>query len=178
MKSKFNYTGEVTIQTVFNNKTVCTQHLNSGTPLLFEAYARALVGQNIYELLPSFLNIYYTDDKGEKSLIRNPKGASVIRTLEKANKGTNTTLITRLSTSITKDMMDLTNVDGSSYTVELKLLTDIVSSQSQEVLANVLLSDVDSETFIESMKDTPASVQLIVVWDLYISNNEDKENDE
>ena len=177
MKSKFNYTGKVTIQTVFNNKTVCTQHLNNGTPLLFEAYARALVGQNIYELLPSFLNIYYKDESGEKSLIRNTKGASVIRTIESAKKGSEASLITRLSTSITKDMMDLRNVDGSSYTVELRLLTDVLSSQPQGVLATVLLTEDDATTFIESMKETPSSVQLIVVWDLYISND-DKENDE
>jgi hypothetical protein len=184
MNSNFNYTGRASIQYVFNGRTVKTQHFNNGTDLLFNAYARALVGQSIFETLPAYLNIYYIEESEEpKSLFRSSKGASVVRTLATDENGK---VVTRVSASITRDMLDiiqLTIAFASTKPLKLKLLTDVLSTTSnQETLAEIELVDNEEEmpksNLLQMFRDTPSGIQSIIVWDLFITNNEkDMESD-
>ena len=167
MNSNFGYTGKVTFKSIFKGRTISTQYFNNGTSLLFEAYARALSGQNISEVLPAYLNIYYTKDTETHSFLRNSKGAGVVRTVDRDEDGK---LLTRLSVSIIRDMMDIDDLETSNgVSVELQLLTDILpTTGAQGVLATV---DVDNpEEFTTSMLETPYGIQFIIVWDLYVDN--------
>ena len=174
MNSNFGYTGKVTFKSIFKGRTISTQYLNNGTSLLFESYARALAGQNISEVLPAYLNIYYTKKSENPSLnsethsfLRNSKGAGVVRTVDRDEDGK---LLTRLSVSITRDMMDIDDLETSNdVSVELQLLTDILpTTGAQGVLATV---DVDNpKEFTTSILETPYGIQFIIVWDLYVDN--------
>ena len=63
MNSKFSYNGVVTIIKRTNNDIILGQSHNNGASKLFEAYSRALAGQDISNLIPGYIDIYNGDDK-------------------------------------------------------------------------------------------------------------------
>lgn len=162
MNSNFGYTGRVTLKTVYNKKIVHTQYFNSGTELLFKAYAMALSGQGIKSYLPAYINIYNEKDE---SVLNKTNGISIVRTYAEPEIDDKTTPCTRITITLTNSMFN--NGFANSNSLRLDLLAP-PTTDSTNTLASVEIANNDVDVFKSAI--TNAGSQLIIVWDLYVEN--------
>lgn len=172
MNSNFGYTGRVTLKTMHNDRVICTQHFNSGTDLLFKAYAMALSGQNITPYLPSYINIGYENDSKFNSILRNADGLSIVRTYSDievmTGNSSKETPCTRITITLTSSMFKELSGTGN---FQIRLLSS--HSGDNNVLAMVNLEENDAAEFLNAINSTPSGTQIIIVWDLYVENNKE-----
>lgn len=164
MNSNFEYIGKVTLKMLHKGKTICTQHLNSGTDSLFKAYAKALSGQDITSYLPSYINIGFEDGDEFTSLLRNTGGISVVRTYTEQPIPS-----TRITITLTSSMFN-TNAPAGTDKLQLRLLNKRSSTLSEYTLAKVTLDDNATSTFKQVLGSSPSGTQIIIVWDLCVEN--------
>ena len=162
MIDNLQYNGTITINKIVNGKTLKSKTFNSGTDLLFKTYALALQGQNIDNLLPTYIDI----KSGDKSIL-NSNGISVVRSVlleeEKENSeneagvdekiGTKVPC-TRISASILASTINTNSKDN--FTISLE--TPTREQLAYATIPNEILANITSGT------------QLLIVWDLYVHN--------
>lgn len=164
MNSSLSYNGIVTIVTKMGDKIVNKRYHNNGTTLLFELYARALAGQGVSRILPSYIDFGTVQSDGTtyESGIKN--SAPVIVTyVDKVNGAAaeypyNKVPVTRVEAIVTKNMFEVGKLSGLN-TVQLR-------THDGRVLAQVSVANIGA-----SIQTIPAGAQMIVVWDLYVDNN-------
>ena len=171
MNDEFRYSGKVTIKSIWQDRIVHSQHFNNGTELLFKAYSMAMAGYDITELLPSFINVGYISDNKFESVMTNEDGVSVTRTYTNAriNESDEPRPITRVTTTFTRNMFN-NKLSGNSNSLRLHLDTLVKNSDGNNTLAQIELSDDESNTFRNLISNSSPGTQIIIVWDLYIRN--------
>ena len=168
--------GKVTLKTMCKDKVICTQHFNSGSDTLFKAYALAMSGQDVSHYLPTYINIgeYIPQTEKFTSMLQNETGVSVVRTYVEDSKGH----CTRITITLTNNMFktSATDMDENSV-IQIRLLSGRTEEDSS-ILATLNLADIDDDDiqnktdFLNTISTTPTGTQLIIVWDLYITNKE------
>lgn len=163
MNNKFSYNGVVTLIERVNNKTVSKKYYNNGTETLFEAYARALSGQSINNFIPQYINMYSVSvDDGRETLITNNPIPVMVSYKEKNTDGGEYDVpYIRISVVILKSMVNLTNNDP----IRLKLCCSSNRTNDKE------LAVVDIPNLATTISPMSTGVQLILLWDLYVSND-------
>lgn len=158
MNNFFSYNGVVTLSTRVNGKTINKTHYNSGSTTLFEAYARALAGQNISSFLPKSIDMKKPDNS---SILRS--AVDVLAAYKPMNSdGANYGVpYVRLSAVLSKNAF----VSGVSGIPENTAITLILNSMSGASLATV-----ESAEILEDIKSLATGVQMILSWDLYVTN--------
>ena len=160
MHNKFAYQGTVTLVTRINNQIISKKYYNNGTEYLFEAYARAISNQPINSFIPTKLDIGINGSTFTSKL-RNKLDVVVNYQAKDTDGGDYGVSYTRISVVITKDAF-LSTSDADVLTLRLESSTGVP-------LAHVLM-DADFNNTIKSMSQ---GVQLILLWDLYITNKEE-----
>lgn len=159
MNNCFSYNGIVTLSTRVNGKTINKTHYNSGSTTLFEAYARTLAGQNISSFLPKSIDMKADDDSILRSAV-DVLAAYKPMNSDGANYGVP---YVRLSAVLSKNafVSDVRDVpDGT-------MITLILNSMSGASLATVKSAEI-----LEDIKSLATGVQMILSWDLYVTNKE------
>ena len=160
MNSNFSYNGVVTIVERVNNKTVSRKCYNHGTSRLFEAYSRALAGQPINNYIPQYIAI--TDVNGNNIL---NQAIPIIISYKDINEdgGDYGVPYNRISTVLLKSMFS--NIPIDKWKLKLKNSNNLNSDT--DILAEVTTPD---DTLSKSVDNMASSVQLTLLWDLYVSN--------
>lgn len=166
MNNDFGYIGKVTLKTIHNDKVIHTEYYNRGTYSLFTAYAMAMAGNDISYWLPSYVDVGVYDKAGVfNTALRASNGVSVVRTFV-INNGTP---ITRISVTLTNDMIS-SNVGAGNVVLRLLSFGKDKSVPNNNILAELTLDVDKSEEFWENISHTPNGQQLILLWDLQVTN--------
>ena len=168
MDNKFNYTGKVTVKSIFRDKVISTQHYNSGTIELFQVYAKALTGQSITNFLPSYIDVEVSKDGGNSynSCLVSDKGVSVVRSYVDLPSP-----CARFTTTLTNDMFNSNTFQNLSAMRFCLKTSPLPVSREQQVLAKISIDLSDNDSPFES-NGIPSGTQIIIVWDLYVENKE------
>ena len=175
MNEKLSYSGVVTLLHRVNNKVVYEKHYNNGTLNLFEAYARALCGQSITRFIPKRIDVGLVGDNNVFNTRVKP-GVSIPVVIAYKSGGTDggkyidgkydtDVPYCRVSTTLSADMFE--NIDSASN------LTVILKSAGGLDIAVVEVSGL-----AEAINDANAGIQLLLVWDLYVTNSSTEESNE
>ena len=168
MDNVSQYYGVVTLELLSKNKrTLLSRQLNEGTINLFSAYAAALTGQNISNLIPSTIDIgslkttnSELDLNSFKSAL-NTSGAlaSVVYISDTEDESYKKYGVpyTRVTASFTSLMIG-NNIEENHYLV--------LKSYSNKILATIQVNEGISSILNQL---TPGS-QFIIIWDLYVTN--------
>jgi hypothetical protein len=149
-----------------------SQVFNKGTNNLFRLYAMALAGQDITLMLPMHFDIIVEKVDGDtikesKSCLSNNK-INLVRTME--SNGNNSLYggvpFTRLSAHITNSAINSSELKNNDYNRVYLVVIDPYGTE----LAKVELNESQRTTFA----DITIGTQLLIVWDLYITNTESK----
>lgn len=169
MNNVSQYYGVVTLELLSKNKRkLLSRQLNEGTINLFSAYAAALTGQNISNLVPNTVDIGgFSEDANGKIILNsfesvlNTTGAlaSVVYVSDTEDESYKSYGVpfTRVTTSITS-LMIVTDVTNDDYLV--------LKSYSNKILATIKISD-ELAILLNELSD---GSQFIVIWDLYVTN--------
>ena len=168
MDNVSQYYGVVTLELLTKNKRhLLSRQLNEGTINLFSAYAAALTGQNISNLIPSTIDIgsLNTTSSGldlnsfESALNTSGALASVVYVSDTTDESYQKYNVpyTRVTASFTKLMI------GNTITVNHYL---VLKSYSNKILATIKIND-EISSILNNL--TPGS-QFIIIWDLYVTN--------
>ena len=168
MDNVSQYYGVVTLELLTKNKRhLLSRQLNEGTINLFSAYAAALTGQNISNLIPSTIDIgslNTTDSKldlnsFESALNTSGALASVVYVSDTKDESYQKYNVpyTRVTASFTKLMI------GKTITVNHYL---VLKSYTNKILATIKIND-EISSILNNL--TPGS-QFIIIWDLYVTN--------
>lgn len=169
MDNVSQYYGVVTLELLTKNKRhLLLRQLNEGTINLFSAYAAALTGQNISNLIPSTIDIgslnTTTDSKldlnsFESALNTSGALASVVYVSDMTDESYKNYGVpyTRVTASFTKLMI------GNTITVNHYL---VLKSYSNKILATIKINDEISSI----LNNLTAGSQFIIIWDLYVTN--------
>lgn len=166
MNDLFSYTGIVTVVTQINNKPISkTKFHNTGTKKLFEAYARALSGQPIQSLIPAHIDIGKEEGLKFDSILKNKIPATVTYVAGQENvydvAYEYDSPFTRVSTVLTKNMVDTSK--GVPNNVLARL----------ETADGTTLAEVELSNLGNTMKTLGIGIQLIILWDLYVVNEQE-----
>lgn len=167
MNEKLSYSGVVTIIHRVNNKIVSEKHYNNGTINLFEAYARALCGQSIDRFIPKRLDVGIVNSGTFATKVKSGVTIPVLTTYKSGGtdggeyqdgKYTEVNVpYCRVSTTLATDMFE--NIDeASELTVILKSASDLD------------IAEVNVDGLASAIKDASSGIQLLLVWDLYVTN--------
>lgn len=159
MNNLFSYNGIVTVATQINNKIISrTKYHNTGTKKLFEAYARALSGQPIPSLIPSYIDM----GNGEHSILKNKLPITVTYMGGQDNvydvSYDYDSPFTRVSAILTKNMM------ATATTIPENVIAKL------ETTDGTVLAEVELLTLGNTIKNLGNGIQLILLWDLYVVN--------
>lgn len=158
MLNNLQYTGNITINKIVNGKTLKSTTFNSGTELLFKAYSLALQGQSIAHLLPTYIDI----KSGDKSIL-NSNGISVVRStlLEKESGNGDENIGAKIPCTRVSATLLASNINtDSKEDFIISLETPDRRQLAYATINNGVVTNITSGT------------QLLIVWDLYISNPE------
>ena len=174
MLSNFNYTGEVKISNSYNNNSLSKTFFNNGTKTLFKIYSLALLGQVTPSLLPSNVRIIgNTSETVMEDLSAIDSGEDLLKTssvsiikeyIEKSNDGQIIPTI-RITTSLSREMFNSIDKFKTVY-----IILENTSVGTDKKLAYVKLVEEDVNTFKSIISSTGVNNQLIITWDLSISN--------
>ena len=162
----------VTLIQRVNNRVVSKKYHNKGEYRLFEAYARALSGQSISRFIPKQLDAGIVSVDGNtheevfSTKVRNGVTIPVLTSYKEGGTdggdykdGGVSVPYCRVSVTLFSDMFDLSDVDeGDTLRIRLK-------SSNNNVLAGV-----DVPGLAKAVKDTSSGIQLLLLWDLYVTN--------
>ena len=157
MENSSIYNGVVTLIIKRGDKTLTQKYYNNGTNLLFELYSRALSGQNVSRMIPSYIDIVDSTDESTHH-ITTP--VPVIVTYGNPDRGTYEVPFTRVEAILTKKMINPDITINKSTTSTLKLMTS-----SENVLAHTTINELMS-----NLNELPEGTHMIIVWDLYVTN--------
>jgi hypothetical protein len=165
MNEKLSYNGLVTLLHRVNNNIVSQKYYNSGTKHLFEAYARALCGQSISRFIPRHLDVGIIKDGTFNTKVKNGVTIPVTVTYKDGGidggnytdkDGKTMVPYCRVSAVLFPDMFDGVT-EGDTLTIAL--MADEVS-----------LAEVTVDGLSDAINDTSAGIQLLLLWDLYVTN--------
>ena len=169
MNENLSYNGAITLIHRFNNKEVSRKFYNKGTINLFEAYARAMCGQSISRFLPSTLDVGSIQEGEFITKIKNGVTIPVLTTYKsegtdggvyKDNPNDNsspTVPYCRVSATLFSDMFNAIS--------ESEQLIIVLKSRDGNSLAEVNVSGLS-----EAIAQASSTIQLVLLWDLYITN--------
>lgn len=178
MKESLTYTGVVSLNLKKNGKTITKKFYNHGETLLFEAYARAMAGYPIDNLIPAYIDIGHWDDRNQTFSSHLRTTVPVVTTLvtksdtsEGYNYGVPFTRVEAvlIPTVFTDKLSDDTTEEPTNL-VQLKCSLQSATNILASVPIGVGESDEDGLAKIVS--ELPMGAQLILVWDLYVDNKE------
>lgn len=166
MNSNLSYKGVVTLATKLGDKTIEKKVYNNGTNLLFELYARALAGQQVSLLIPSYIDVGGVRDIDGVDIYESHTKESlpvIVTYLDKvrADEGGYSYGVpfTRVEAILTRNMFN-------EYLGDNTKVIRLMSSDNRE------LALVNVEDLGNTIKTLIAGTQMIVVWDLYVTNKE------
>lgn len=168
MNERLVYNGVVTLIQKFKDRVVSKRYHNSGENHLFEAYARALCGQTINSFIPKFIDVGVVSDGGEfQSVVKSGVTIPVLASYKSANTdgGNYGVPYCRVSVTMLSNMFDGVETDSELH-LQLKS-----SHTNDNILATVMVNELSS-----AITSTTSGIQLILLWDLYITN-ENSEGD-
>ena len=169
MNNVSQYYGVVTLELLTKNKrSLLSRQLNEGTINLFSAYAAALTGQNISNLIPHTIDIgslkTTTDSKLDLSSFESALNTSgALASVVYVSDTTDESYIkygvpyTRVTASFTSLMIG-NNINDKHYLV--------LKSYSNKILATIPVNTEISSI----LNQLTASSQFIIIWDLYVTN--------
>ena len=162
MNDELYYTGIINVNSKFKDKVITRKYYNNGTNKLFEIYARALSGQNVESMIPYYIDV---EDSSGKSQLNSPVPVVVIYNDGSGyDYGTSSSNnpFTRVEALMTKQMLhqDVINSADSSEISKFVLKT----------INNETLAFSDVENFVSSVKNLVSGTQMIITWDLFITN--------
>ncbi len=164
MNNSFSYNGVVTLVQRVDGKEVSKTYHNNGTEQLFELFARAMVGQTVTEMSPTHIDVLIKDDKTNKfnSVLKNKISIITSYKNKDSDGGLYGVPYCRISLVLLKNMFntELFKRDDS-LTLELK------SSYNDDVIT---LAYVNVNGMAKTILDMSPAIQLILLWDLYITN--------
>ena len=165
MNSNFSYTGKVTVKSIFKDRVITSQHFNNGTVDLFQTYAKALSGQDITDFLPSYIDVEVFNGSTYDTCMRSQTGVSVVRSYVDGESP-----CARFTTTMTNSMFNTSKIQ-STTPIRLCLKTSPLPFKEgqQQVLATI---DTGLDGLPTIIKDSPTGTQIIIVWDLYVDNEE------
>ena len=174
MDSNSIYSGVVTLLSRVGNKTVATKHYNHGTNRLFEAYARALAGQSINNYIPRYIHVFGEYNGNEIGVCKTPIPLLVSYKSADADGGNYGAPYLRTSTVLTKGMLkDISSGWGDTFV--LRLYNAVNPIDATEPATDTMLAEVSIEGLKEAISNMTPGVQLILLWDLYVTNKPDEE---
>lgn len=168
MNIVMSYNGVVTMTTKRMGKEITTKYLNSGTNTLFEAYARALAGQPINDILPTYMDLGIEIDEGGDATVRYQSAIKeripVVVTYVSPNSLVSGSHgydygvpFTRVEAVLNRNMFS--NANGVNT---IKLLGGFKSDYAE--LAKITINpDIKPEELL-------SGTQIIIVWDLFVKN--------
>lgn len=170
MNDRFSYNGVVTLIHKVGGKIISKEYHNSGSQRLFEAYARALSGQDISDFIPRCVRIYNVSQpsgSGIDTIYKSEVTKNAIPIMVTYRSGEDEGDIikrphTRVTGVIQKNMIDSSI---SSDNGEIQLYS------SKTDLAGKELASLEVPSLITDIKSMTAGTQYILVWDLYVENN-------
>ena len=165
MNEKLSYNGIVTLVHRVNNRIVSKKYYNNGTNNLFEAYARALCGQSIDRFIPKHLDVGTGSGKTFTSIVKNEVSIPVTITYKDSGS----------------DGGEYADIDGTAVPycrVSVVLFPDMFTKVANtDTLTIVLksekdlaLAEVDVGGLSAAINDTTSGIQLLLLWDLYVTN--------
>ena len=169
MDNVSQYYGVVTLELLTKNKRhLLSRQLNEGTINLFSAYAAALTGQNISNLIPNTIDIgslnTTTDNEldlnsFESALNTSGALASVVYVSDTTDESYKKYKVpyTRVTASFTSPMMG-NSIKENHYLV--------LKSYSNKILATIPVNQEISSI----LNDLTPGSQFIIIWDLYVTN--------
>jgi hypothetical protein len=169
MNNVSQYYGVVTLELLTKNKrNLLSRQLNEGTVNLFSAYAAALTGQNISNLIPSTIDIGKIETiEGKLNLnsfesVLNSSGAlaSVVYVSDTNDESYKNYGVpyTRVTASFTSLMIG-NNINNENNYLVLK-------SYSNKILATIQVNEEISSI----LNQLTSGSQFIIIWDLYVTN--------
>lgn len=181
MTNKFSYNGIVTLVYKIGEKAVSKSYHNKGEHSLFEAYARAISGQNVSQFTPKYIRVFTAveiEDEGAQNVVttygeeatKNPIPVSVVYmdgtdATKLDTRGTDYEYVgpyARVSGIITKNMVNSGITTGSAV---LELLS------SKETTSDSKLATIVIENFFDDIKTMSSGAHFIILWDLYVQND-------
>jgi hypothetical protein len=168
MNDSFSYKGVVTVAPMVGGRIVSQKYYNSGTSHLFEAYAKALAGYSIEGFIPYSIDLCVASaDTLEASDVGHL--ASVL---------TAPVPVTLTYHSGTSVVYDKAYNYGSPFTRAQILLTknDVDFIVGDDLIARLMSSSNKTLAYVEipglgkTLKGMGAGIQLILLWDLYVTN--------
>ena len=169
MNNVSQYYGVVTLELFTKNKrNILSRQLNEGTINLFSAYAAALTGQNISNLIPNTIDIgslsTTPDNKLDLSSFESALNTSgALASVVYVSDTTDESYIkygvpyTRVTASFTSLMIG-NNIKDNQYLV--------LKSYSNKILATIPVNEEISNI----LNELTAGSQFIIIWDLYVTN--------
>lgn len=172
MTNSLSYSGVVTLIKKVAGKTLSRTFYNNGTNRLFEAYARAISGQNIDKFIPQYVRVYETysqEHNGEivevkEERTRNPIPIVINYMSDNDSEANFDVPYARISVVILKNMIDLPTNLNSEHWATLELYSSSVGGDATK-LAAVTVDDL-----LESVKEMTGGAQILIQWDLCILN--------
>jgi hypothetical protein len=172
MNDSIVYNGVVTLIHRVNNKVVSKRCYNSGTINLFEAFIRAICGQSIDRFQPKKIDIGFMEEGEFVSKVKNGVDIPVVVTYKDAGTdggnyespfGQHSLKVPycRVSVALFTDMMQNVQSLGSNENA----LTVVLKSSNDDILASV-----NVEGLVEALTAATSGVQLLLLWDLYVTN--------
>lgn len=181
MTNKFSYSGRVTLIHKIGDKAVSKSYHNRGEQGLFEAYARAISGQDISKFIPKYIRIFTKESLGPDNnsnvetnygieVTKNPIPVSVVYKDDAYNTTSNdgntnqdySGPFARVSGIITKSMINSDIKDGTAV---LELYS------SKVVSSDTKLATIEIDNLFADVSTMSSGAHYIILWDLFVQNN-------
>jgi hypothetical protein len=170
MNDRFSYSGVVTLIHKVAGKTISKEYHNSGSQRLFEAYARALSGQDISDFIPRCVRIYNVRQVPENGVVNTYKSEATknsipIMVTYRSGEEDGATIKrphTRVTGIFQKNMIDDSTPNGNG---EIQLYSSKTDLSGRE------LASLEIPSLINDIKSMTDGAQYILVWDLYVEND-------
>ena len=156
--NNFNYAGKVSIEVTRNGHLIRKRYTNSGTSDLFKMFAYALTGRDISKMVPAYFTLSRGGDGAEN------ENASIALPIIKIyypevlySGGSSINNVCRLQCNLPLSKIEqLRTMDSGAYSLN-------IFSYEDKKLASVAVSG-------DSFEGLSPSDQVIIVWDLYVTN--------